>query len=81
MMVLVRFDDIMGDSEPSARIDSLHMFLALCAAVATCVPLTKIQNFDAAPPVAVLIAGAVYLGLHLARKWTRQFKKARKEKQ
>jgi len=81
MMVLVRFDDIMGDSEPSSRIDALHMFIALCAAVGVCVPLTKINNFNAAPPVAVLIAGAVYLALHLIRKWTRQFKKARKDKQ
>lgn len=81
MMVLVRFDDIMGDTEPSSRIDSLHMFLALCACVAVCTPIAKLKSFTAAPPTAVIIAGGVYLGLHLVRKWMKQFKQARKDKQ
>ena len=80
MMVLKRFDDIMGDTEPSSKTDTLHMFLALCAAVGACVPLARLGSFNAAPPAAVIIAGAVYLGLHLVCKWTRQFKTARKEK-
>ena len=81
MMVLVRFDDIMGDTEPSSRVDALHMFLALATAVAACVPLAHYQSFDAAPPTAVIIAGGVYLALHLIRKWMRQLKQARKQKQ
>lgn len=81
MMVFVRFDDIMGDSEPVARIDALHMFLALAAAIACTVPLAKLKSFDAAPPTAVIVAGGVYLALHLVRKWTRQIKQARKDKQ
>ena len=81
MMVFVRFDDIMGDTEPVARIDALHMFLALAAAIACTVPLAKLKSFDAAPPTAVIVAGGVYLALHLVRKWMRQIKQARKDKQ
>ncbi len=81
MMVFVRFDDIMGDTEPVARIDALHMFLALAAAIGVTVPLAKLKSFDAAPPTAVIVAGGVYLALHLVRKWMRQIKQARKDKQ
>lgn len=79
-MVLVRFDDIMGDSEPSSRIDSLDQALSLSAAVGITVPLAQTKGFEAAPPVAVAIAGATYFALHMARKWTRQYKQARKDK-
>ncbi|KAL0026270.1 hypothetical protein WJX77_007445 [Trebouxia sp. C0004] len=81
MMVFVRFDDIMGDTEPVARIDALHMFLALAVAIGCTVPLAKLKSFDAAPPTAVIVAGGVYLALHLVRKWMRQIKQARKDKQ
>lgn len=80
LMVLVRFDDIMGDCEPSSRIDSLDQFLSLSTAVAVAVPLAQFLEFKAAPPVAVAIAGFTYLALHMLRKWTRQYKKARKDK-
>ena len=80
-MVLVRFDDIMGDSEPSARIDSIHMFVSLIVAVGCAVALARLQNYNAVPAFAVLVAGVVYLALHLIRKWMRQYKKARKDKQ
>ena len=67
LMVLVRFDDIMGDAEPSSRIDSLDQFISLSAAVAVTVPLAQFLDFEAAPPVAVAIAGFTYFALH-ARK-------------
>lgn len=80
LMVLVRFDGIMGDAEPSSRIDSLDQFLSLATAVAVTVPLAQFLKFKAAPPVAVAIAGSTYLALHMLRKWTRQYKQARKDK-
>lgn len=80
MMVLVRFDDIMGDQEPSARVDVLHMALALSASVCVGVPLAKLRNYDAVPPIAVLVAGGTHLVLHFLRKWLRQFKQARKDR-
>ena len=80
LMVLVRFDDIMGDAEPSSRLDSLDQALALAGAVGITVPLAQLKGFEAAPPVAVLIAGAIYFASHMARKWTRQYKQARKNK-
>ena len=79
-MVLVRFDGIMGDEAPSARIDSLDQFLSLSAAVGITVALAQLKGFAAAPPVAVAIAGATYFGLHMVRKWTRQYKQAGKQK-
>ena len=79
-MVLVRFDDIMGDAEPSSRIDSLDQAISLSAAVGITVTLAQLKGFEAAPPVAVAIAGATYFALHMIRKWTRQYKEARKNK-
>ena len=79
-MVLVRFDDIMGDAEPSAKIDSLDQFLSLSLAVGISVALAQLKAFTAAPPVAVAIAGSTYFALHMVRKWVRQYKQARKDK-